>query len=211
MVQHYSIIFFLFFSRTFLRAQLHVLWELQSQERHYLLLCCFSLRCFSNWAPGTSRGPLWCPTMFTFKRKNNLVSLLFHVLDIKSVRGALAVRIFRFIPSVARKRRPALNRCLLRWILPQTQQWLHSSTSEQTHLHRGEPSDSWWSSPIDPDVIVSLHSRLQQVTGPDLHQTSVTEVPSCYCEAPAEHFSTTEVVRSKFLVFLSSREKLLGS
>lgn len=80
-----------FFSRTFLRAEDRVLWVSLSQERHYLLHWSSSLHCFPKSGPGTSTGPLWGPTMWTWKYNSNLVSLLFHVLNIKSAREALAV------------------------------------------------------------------------------------------------------------------------
>lgn len=155
MVQHYSIIFFLFFSRTFLRAEDHVLWALLSQERHYLLLCSFSPHCFSNWVPETSRGPLWGPTMLTLKQKNNLVQLLFHVLDINSVREAMAVWLFRFIPSAAWKERQVFKCCLLWLVHPKIHQWLHRLTSEQTHHHKGDPSNS---------LVVTTHQPQVQIT-----------------------------------------------
>lgn len=85
------------------KAEDHVLWALLSQETHYLLLCSLSQCCLSDWGPRTSSGPLWAPFMSTFQNKNNLMSLLFHVLYINSVRDALAVWIFRLIPSVALK------------------------------------------------------------------------------------------------------------
>lgn len=96
--------FFLFFSRTFLRAEGRVLWALLRQERHYLLLCSSSRH---------SKFCKWGPAMLTLKKKNHLVSLLFHVLDINSMREALAVLVFRFIPSAAWKESHVLNRCLL--------------------------------------------------------------------------------------------------
>lgn len=90
-------LFNLFFSCSspglLLRAESRVLWVLLSQETHYLSLYCCVFTDSQSVVQGPSEVHYLVPSSL---QEEDL--LLFHVLDINSVREALAVWIFSFIP-----------------------------------------------------------------------------------------------------------------